>query len=132
MLILHNNKTGNNALVAKFLSKHFKCPCFTVEENPCISKFKIILFIIPNKGDEELPDAMEEYICKIKERNKKYIICELGNYFGLENYCGCKKVAFKLLDKLEWEKISDISIDSLPNLNFSQVEEWVHSLEFIR
>ncbi len=72
---------------------------------------------------------MEDYLFNLKVKNKKYLVCELGNYFGFENYCGCKKIVFKILDSLGWEKISDISLDSLPNLDTIRLEKWLEEIK---
>lgn len=72
---------------------------------------------------------MEDFLFKLDVRGKNYLACELGNYFGLESYCGCKKVLFKLLDKLEWKRISDVSLDSMPELDHIGLEKWMQSIE---
>jgi len=89
------------------------------------------MFVLSNTGDEELPQPMEDYLYNLSIREKKYLVCELGNYFGLENYCGCKKVLFKLLERLCWKKISDTSIDSMPELNRTDLDKWIESIKII-
>lgn len=81
-----------------------------------------------NVGDEELPQPMEDYLFNLKQFNKKYLVCELGNYFGFENYCGSKKVACQILDSLGWIKISEVSLDSLPKLDLISLEIWLNNL----
>lgn len=124
MLVLHNHKNGNNYLVAKKLAAQFGCQVAAAEDNPSLKEHNTILVVVPNVGDEELPQPMEDYLFKLTDRNKKYAICELGNYFGLENYCGCKKVVFHLLDKLGWHRLADISLDSMPTLDEEGLDRW--------
>ena len=128
MIILHNSKKGNNYIVAKILAKNFNCKTATPEDCPRLSKFNTIIIVVSNTGDEELPQPMEDYLAKLKIKNKKYIVCELGNYFGFENYSGCKKIVFKILNDLGWEKISDISLDSVPSLDKRSLKKWLSTL----
>ena len=116
--------------MAKIISKRLNCLVVAAEDNPILTEFDTILFVIPNVGDEELPPLIEDYLLNLIDLNKKYMICELGNYFGFENYCGCKKIASKILDSLNWEKISDVSIDSLPKLDEESLFKWLDSLNY--
>jgi len=125
IVVLHNKKKGNNYKVANILKNHFNCDIIAAEDNPSLTKYDIIIFVVSNVGDEELCQPMEDYIYRIKLKNKSFLVCELGNYFGLEEYVGCKKIVKKLLEKLKWKKISDISLDSLPVLDLESLEEWI-------
>jgi flavodoxin len=130
MLVIHNHKKGNNQTVANIIAEHFNCSVESADSTPSIKEFETIIFVVPNTGDEELPEQMEKYLIQMNEKNKKYIVCELGNYFGFENYCGCKKVVFKILDALGWKRISDVSIDSLPFLDTNALQTWLDQLAF--
>lgn len=101
------------------------CACFAAEDNPNIEEFDPIIIVASNMGDEEISQPMEDYLFAIKDRNKQYFVCELGNYFGLEDYCGCKKIIHQILDKLNWNKLSDISLDSFPELDVEKLETWI-------
>lgn len=127
--VIHNKKTGNNFIVGKMIAENFNCDILSAEDNPSINIYDIIFFVISNIGDEELCQPMEDYIYNLKIRNKKFLVCELGNYFGFESYIGCKKIVFNLLDKLNWEKISDISIDSLPTVDFNSLKNWIKEIK---
>ena len=94
-----------------------------------LSQYDTFIFILSNVGDEELPPEMEEFLFKLKLKKKSYFVCELGNYFGFEDYCGCKKELFKIMDQLEWKLISDVSIDSLPKLDKVKLDQWVESIK---
>lgn len=126
MIVLHNNKRGNNQRVATMLAARFRCPTVAAEDNPDLAPHDPIIIVVGNTGDEELPQPMENYLCGLTVTSKNYHICELGNYFGFENYKGCKKVAISLLTVLGWRKISDVSIDSLPALDTESLEEWAN------
>jgi len=128
IVILHNKKKGNNYKVANILKNHFNCDIIAAEDNPSLTKYDIIIFVVSNVGDEELCQPMEDYICSIKLKNKSFLICELGNYFGFEEYIGCKKIVEKLLEELKWKKISDISLDSLPIIDLNSLEKWIYKI----
>ena len=125
MLILHNHKNSNNHRVAKKIASYFNCECTSVSDNPNLEDFETITFVMGNTGDEELPQPMEDFLLNLKTRNKKYLICEIGNYFGLESYVGCKKIASRMLNDLDWTKVSDISLDSVPDLDLSSLDKWL-------
>jgi len=127
---LPNNKKGNNCLVAEIIEDYLQCDRLAAEDNPCIDDFDTIILVLSNWGDEELPQPMEDYLFNLKITNKRYFVCEIGNYFGLEDYCGCKRVAIQILDNLGWNKISDVSLDSVPNLEQNKLEEWLKTCTF--
>ena len=132
IVIIHDSKKGNNYKTAQIISTYFNAPSYAVGDNPDISGYEIIIFVIPNVGDEELPQSMENFLCNLKIINKRYVVCELGNYFGFEKYGGCKQFAIKILNALGWKKISDISIDSLPELDLASLNNWLKNLvEFL-
>lgn len=101
------------------------CARFAAEDNPSIGEFDVVIIVAPNSGDEELAQPMEDYLFGLDHRGKKYFVCELGNYFGLDDYCGCKRVVFQILDRLGWRKISDISLDSMPELDVDGLNLWI-------
>lgn len=125
IVVLHNNKTGNNALVAEIICEKFGCGSVAADSNPDLSPFDLVIVVVSNTGDEELSQPMEDYLFNLRLEGKRYFVCELGNYFGFENYSGCKKVAFKLLDELGWDRLGDVSIDSLPTLDTVKLNEWL-------
>lgn len=131
MVVLHNVRKGNNYLVAQAIGKHFNCGTCAAEDNPSLANFDLIFIVVSNIGDEELPQPMEDYLFNLRILNKKYVVCELGNYFGFENYCGCKSVVIKLLDFLGWTKLADISLDSLPTLDEDGLIKWLETLRLI-
>ena len=68
---------------------------------------------------------MEDYLFSLNHRNKTYFVCELGNYFGMDNYFGCKRVVFQILDRLGWSRVSDVSLDSMPELDVHGLYLWI-------
>ena len=131
MVILHNNKTGNNWIVAKKIANLINCKTIAISEEKSINIYEedVIIFILSNTGDEEISQPMEDFLYNLNIKKKKYAVCELINYFGLGNYCGCKKVLFKFLDNLGWKKLSDLSLDSVPNIDEEKLNLWIESIK---
>jgi flavodoxin len=129
IVVLHNKNRGNNQFVAGVIAEYLGCDKVAAEDDPCIADYDIVVVVVPNAGDEELPQPMEDYLFVLTATNKKYLVCELGNLFGFESYGGCKKVVFKILDALGWQLISDVSLDSLPTLDRESLDEWLLKIE---
>lgn len=85
-----------------------------------------VVFICPTYGDEELPESMEKFMLNLKTKNKFYSICELGNYYGYDDFkFGSAKIIEHFLIKLDWKSFyKNFSMDSLPNLNWECFNEW--------
>jgi len=110
------------------IAERLGCNTYALEDgNIDLGKQELIMFVVSNVGDEELPQQTENFLCNLGLRNKEYMVCELGNYLGLENYCGCKQVLIKLLNKLGWHKVADTSIDSMPSLDLIALNTWIES-----
>jgi flavodoxin len=128
LAVVHNKKSGNNHIVGLLLADILGGDLLCAEDNPVLDH-ETVIFVIPNAGDEEIAQPMEDFICSLPPTSsRQYCVCELGNYFGLENYCGCKKAAIRLLDNIGWKRISDVSIDSLPELDDEALKSWISEL----
>ncbi len=114
------------------MSKIFKnCKIYTATDKRIeLIKIDFLFFIVSNIGDEELPHYIEDYLFNLNEKNKKYFICELGNYFGFE-YDGCKKIAINILDNLGWQLLSDLSLDSMPKIDYKTLIKWTKKCKSI-
>lgn len=128
-LVVHSHKAGNNEHAARIIASKLGCEYVSVSDKPSLQKYERIILVIPNTGDEELPQEMEDFLCDLSIRNKSYYICELGNFFGLFDYQGCKKIAVAILSAIGWHLISDISIDSYPALDINSLNEWLHIVD---
>jgi flavodoxin len=130
-IIYNSFKNKNSKKIAKkIFYKIKKCKIITAESNEKLDNFDFIFFIVPNVGDEELPEPIESYLLSLKTKNKKYFLCELGNYFGFE-YKGCKNIVFNFLDSLGWEKQSEISLDSVPSIDKKNLKKWIKKCKSI-
>lgn len=115
--------------VADMIAHKFGLRLVFVEDYPDISFYSSCIFVFSNRGDEELTEAFENYILSLKLYGKNYFLCELGNYFGFEyDYFGSRKIMQFLLDKLSWNEISSVSIDSTPKLDEEKLEAWTNEI----
>lgn len=130
--ILFSHKGGMVSEVANRLSEIFCIESVSCQDADDLEKYSLIIFVFSNCGDEELHPILEEYLINLRVKNKKYILCELGNYFGFEMDCfGCKIVVQKLLKDLGWVELNNVSIDSFPDLDLTSFNEWVKVLDEI-
>jgi len=90
-------------------------------------KYDIFIFVCATCGDEEVSFFMENFLRNFSILNKKYCICELGNYFGTkEKEFGAAKIIENKLNFLKWEKIYDtLSLDTVPKIRWKELEKWV-------
>jgi flavodoxin len=96
---------------------------------PSLENYDIIIIVVANAGDEELPPPMENFLVNLTLVNKHYLVVELGNYFGLENYFGCRLIVSGILDKLNWTKLNETTIDSTPNLDEEAIDNWLNYVQ---
>ena len=104
--------------------------CHNVTDNPSLDG-EIILFICPTYGDEELPEAMENFINQITIKNKMFCVCELGNYYGYDDFgFGAKRIIQHKLLSLDWhEFFPALSLDSMPIIDWPTLNDWKRRLE---
>lgn len=108
---------------------------FVFVKNKADEDFKIwadiVLFMCPTYGDEELPHAMEDFLTNLTVENKSYVICELGNYYGYDDFeFGSKKIIEYNLKNLKWTKFyKGLSLDSMPNVDWKTFNKWKEGLE---
>ena len=109
------------------LAKQLHTTIVFAKDNPDISPYDFIVIICSNTGDEELTYHLECYLISLKVMSKKYALCELGNYFGMERDCfGSKKIVRYYLAKLGWVEYTHASVDAFPELDMQMAELWMY------
>ena len=123
-VVIYDSKAGNTRRVVK----RFGLPYFHVSEFPDLSDSDVVVFFCPTYGDEELPEEMEDYIVSLDVRDKKFVVCELGNYYGYDDLeFGALKIIKHSLLNLGWEEFGcSLSLDSLPKINWLAFDAWSH------
>lgn len=123
--IIYCSINGRSKRVAKlFENQH------DVRNSPTLDS-EFIIFICPTYGDAELPLLMEEYLLKIKVKNKLYTTVELGNYYGYDDFTfGAKKIIKNHLSTLNWiEFFPSLSLDSMPKIDLKTFFSWKSQVE---
>ena len=83
----------------------------------------------PTYGDEELEPSMEE--CLVRHGDDlagcDFAVCELGNYYGYDDFSfGALHILRRhLLTRGGRELCSPLSLDSLPRLDWPQLDRWI-------
>lgn len=125
MKTIYASKHGRSKKVAqRFDNNH------NAETYPALDE-DVILFVCPTYGDEELPPAMEQFLMSIKEQDKQYVICELGNYYGYDDFrFGALKIIDAHLKNLGWrEFFPALSLDSMPYIDWDTFNRWKEELD---
>ena len=132
LVIYHSQKDKSNTFkVAKKISillniKNKKIGSFN------FNKYNFFIIVCATYGDEELPFEVEDFLENLSILNKKYCICELGNYFGTkEKEFGAAKIIEDKLNYLKWEKVhKTLSLDTVPNIRHNELEKWIFKLKW--
>jgi flavodoxin len=122
--VLFYSRGGRSLEVAK----SFNLPMLNVCDSPKLENLKKIIIVCPTYGDEELPLTMEDYLIRLKTKKKIYSVCELGNYFGHEKEFGVIKIIDFILKELNWKKVSSLSLDSVPEVDWKELKKWTKKL----
>jgi len=104
-------------------------PCaIHVSQSPPLTG--IVAFFCPTYGDEELPPVMDKFIYKIQTKSLQYILCELGNYFGQDDFeFGAAIIIKTKLDSLGWAQIGNtLSLDSFPKIDWKSFYAWKNDI----
>lgn len=94
-----------------------------------LTGFDILMFFSPTYGDEELQPDMEKFITNfsLDMSGKSFVICELGNYYGYEDFSfGAMSIIRRLLLELGGKELcSPLSLDAMPRVEWSHLHRWV-------
>lgn len=129
--VLYCTKSGHTKKIVDKVAQYFnfKYSLLNVKENPCLDGYDLIIIFCPTYGDEELPLEMEDYLVSVNF-NKNYAVCELGNYFGFDDFeYGASHIIKSILDlKKCKEVLKSFSLDSFPKIEYNGFEEWCQGI----
>jgi flavodoxin len=123
--IIYCSVKNKTTLVANYFDN-----ALNIKVNPIID-CDLLIILCPTYGDEELPLEMEDYLLNIKINNLKYFtICELGNYYGYEDFTfGAGIILKKYFEELGFEEFYYmLSLDSIPKIDWNCFERWKSKL----
>jgi|LakMenE01Jun11ns_1017448.scaffolds.fasta_scaffold9888894_2 flavodoxin len=132
-LIIYGSSRGNTRLVVNRLSERLDfhidlAEASTLLDANTISEYDLLLFFASTWGDGELQIDMENFFIRnlINLNGKPYAICELGNYYGYDDFTfGASYIMKKLLEKWNgYELIEPFSMDSFPYKDWDSLARW--------
>lgn len=130
MIVLFDSVHGTTRKVAGELSTLLHCQAIHVTDN---FDDNTLIILCPTYGDEELPPEMEKWITNAQVAEKRFAICELGNYYGYDDYTfGAAKIIRHQLLSLGWKEFfRPLSLDSLPSIEWDDLHQWAGEINAI-
>lgn len=130
--LIYATKHNHTKKVIDNIQVSFSFDVFNVKNlTESIAEYDLFFWFCPTYGDAELPLDMEDFLQKLTIRDKRFIICELGNYYGYDDYqFGALKIIKNHLITLGWrEDMEGFSLDSLPKVNWNSYYSWCERLD---
>lgn len=97
-----------------------------------LRKYDLLIVFCPTYGDEELPEAMENYILDLKAdlTGIGFILCELGNYYGYDDLSfGAKRILRRRFKELGATDVGPhLSLDSMPKVDWNRLNQWIQTV----
>lgn len=132
-LVLYGSNLGNSRLVASRLPELLQfavdvIDISTVLDEALLSQYDLLIFLASTWGDGELQVDMENFFVRYQFdlQGKPYAICELGNYYGYDDFeFGALRIMqhhLKLWGGREF--LEPFSMDSLPRKDWGGLTRW--------
>lgn len=89
------------------------------------------IIVVPNYGDGEIQAAMENFLVGTHLRPGRFVVIELGNYYGFDDWgYGAADKVQRLLGARGGELVfTSLSMDSLPHLDWPTLDRWLSALQ---
>jgi flavodoxin I len=132
-LVIYGSSRGNTRLVVNRLSEKLDfyidiAEVSTLLDPNKIMEYDLLLFFASTWGDGELQIDMENFFIRhlINLNGKPYAICELGNYYGYDDFTfGAAYILKNLLEKWNgYELVESFSMDSFPLKDWNSLARW--------
>lgn len=115
--------------MAKIIAERLGCETVAATDSPDLENYDTIVVVTANTGDEELPAPMENFLTGLTLTGKSYLVVEIGNYFGLDTYVGCRRVITGLCGKLGWNLLGVTQVDSVPSVDTAALGVWLDDVQ---
>lgn len=136
-LVIYGSTRGNTRTVVNRLPALLTFPVDIVDvktltDAKLFQEYDLLMFFASTAGDQELQIDMERFLTRetVQLRGKPYAICELGNYFGYDDFdFGAERILHHYLH--EWggtELIEPFSMDSFPHKDWNNLARWCNLL----
>ena len=136
-LIIYGSTRGNTRLVANRMPEKLRFGADVLDVNllqstNVLRSYDLLLFLASTWGDGELQIDMEHFFASqhIDLSGKRYAICELGNYYGYDDFeFGALRIMQYHLQ--QWrgrEFVEPFCMDSLPRKDWDGLARWCNLL----
>ncbi|MFS0756134.1 flavodoxin family protein [Noviherbaspirillum sp. 1P10PC] len=132
-LLVYGSTWGNTAKVVQRVPPLLSFPVDivnirTLTGDSTFAQYDLLLFFASTTGDQELQEDMEQFFVR-QTRNlygKPYAVCELGNYFGYDDFdLGAEQILRHLLCQAGGkELIPPFCMDSFPYKDWNNLARW--------
>lgn len=132
-LLVYGSTWGNTKKVVQRLPAWLSFPIDIVNvssltDDRLFADYDLLVFFTSTSGDQELQADMEAFFttCSPKLNGKPYAVCELGNYFGYDDFdFGAERIlSFLLCQGGGQELIPPFSMDTFPNKDWNGLARW--------
>lgn len=127
-IVIFDHVGGCGETVARLAAEQLTTTAVIPTPDLDLAAYDPIILIVSNRGDEELPHVLEDWLHQLQTTCKSYYLCELWNNFGLPGYQGCAKIAHMILQRLGWQCCLSVSIDAMPALDQQALSDWLNQL----
>jgi flavodoxin len=136
-LVLYGSTWNNTRSVVNRLPQLLAFPIDivdvkTVKDASIFGGYDLLIFFASTAGDQELQADMEQFLARqvIELDSKPYAICELGNYFGYDDFdFGAERILSYFLHAGNGcEVIPPFAMDSFPRKDWSGLARWCNLL----
>jgi flavodoxin len=130
--LIYASERGLTRQVAGQIVQNLRHPTDLFEASAArdLEAFRTLILVAPTHGDAELHDDMESFLQRLTLRGRRYVLCELGNYYGYdEPGFGSVRIMRARLNALDWsEAFPSLSLDALPELDWPDLAAWIERL----
>lgn len=136
-LVVFGSSRGNTRAVVKKLPALLRFPFDSVDaadltDTRHFDAYDLLLFLASTWGDGELQVDMEMFFvkCPLHLAGKPYAICELGNYYGYDDFeFGALRIMQHHLNKGGGREFAEpFCMDSLPKRDWEGLARWCEYL----
>lgn len=136
-LLVYGSTWGNTRKVVQRLPAWLSFPVDIVNvgnltDDSLFRDYDLLLFFASTSGDQELQPDMESFLVKHRPdlAGKPYAVCELGNYFGYDDFeFGAERILSFLLNQSGGcELVPPFAMDTFPHRDWNGLARWCNLL----
>lgn len=136
-LVVFGSTRGSTRSVVKKLPTLLRFPFDTIDaaalaDTRHLERYDLLLFFASTWGDGELQIDMEMFFvrCPLHLNGKPYAICELGNYYGYDDFeFGALRIMQHQLQHARGQEfVEPFSMDSFPQRDWQGLSNWCEAI----